>query len=146
MPVAVRRAVVTRAGAAEAVGSGQRSARSDRRGAEVLDVISVSPVPDGPFGQDRRYGPADERVNGVVHELGRSTRTSIHEFSTDVDDAWTTPTGIDEEAAMPSWAELEAARPELARPRAVPDSAAPRARPTNWAIVPPPMTSGPESP
>ena len=42
----------------EAAGSGQRSARSDRRGAEILDVISVSPVPDGPFGQDLRYGPA----------------------------------------------------------------------------------------
>ena len=54
MPVAVRRAVVTRAGTAEAARPGQRSARSDRRGAEVLDVISVSPVPDGPFGQDLR--------------------------------------------------------------------------------------------
>ena len=49
-------------------------------------MISVSPVPDGPFGQDRRYGPADARVNGVVHELGASTRRSIHEFSTDVDE------------------------------------------------------------
>ena len=60
-----------RAGTNEAAGSGQRSARSDRRGAEALDVISVSPVPDGPFGQDLRYGPASRRVNGVVHELRR---------------------------------------------------------------------------
>src|SRR5258708_12542998 len=82
MPVTVRRAVVTRAGAAEAVGPGQRSARSDRRGAEVLDVISVSPVPDGPFGQDRRYGPPDGRVNGVGHQLPARTRSGTHEFST----------------------------------------------------------------
>src|SRR5438477_6418733 len=93
MPIAVRRAVVARAGAAEAVGSGQRSARSDRRGAEVLDVISVSPVPDGPFGQDRRYGPAGGRVNGVVHELPRGAPPSIHEFCTCVDIPWTNPRG-----------------------------------------------------
>ena len=31
---------------------GQQSARSDRSELEALDVISVSPVPDGPFGQD----------------------------------------------------------------------------------------------
>jgi hypothetical protein len=54
MPVAVRRAVVTRTGTNEAAGSEQRSARSDRRGSEALDVISVSPVPDGPFGHDLR--------------------------------------------------------------------------------------------
>src|SRR5256885_6493627 len=90
MPVAVRRAVVTWAGATEAVGSGQRSARSDRRGSEVLDVISVSPVPDGPYGQDRRYGPADHRVNGVVHHPCRRMAASIHEFCTVVDISWTT--------------------------------------------------------
>jgi hypothetical protein len=54
-------------------------------------VISVSPVPDGPFGQDLPYGPASPRVNGVVHELGASAAASIHEFCTDVDDAWTSP-------------------------------------------------------
>jgi hypothetical protein len=91
MPVAVRRAVVERTGTAEAAGSGQRSARSDRRGAEALDVISVSPVPDGPFGQERRYGRPLGRVNGVVHELRASMRQSIHEFCTAVDDAWTRP-------------------------------------------------------
>jgi hypothetical protein len=90
MPVAVRRAVVTRAETAETAGSRQRSARSDRRGQEVLDVISVSPVPDGPFGQDLRYGVADRRVNGLVHELRPSMLASIHEFCTDVDIAWTT--------------------------------------------------------
>src|SRR5258708_15448095 len=89
MPVTVRRAVVTRAGAAEAVGPGQRSARSDRRGAEVLDVISVSPVPDGPFGQVRPYGPVDGRVNGVVHQLPSRTPSSIHQFCTGVDISWT---------------------------------------------------------
>jgi hypothetical protein len=89
MPVTVRRAVVVGTGTAEAAGSGQRSARSDRRGAEALDVISVSPVPDGPFGQDQRYGRPDRRVNGVVHEVRASVPPSIHEFCTGVDDAWT---------------------------------------------------------
>src|SRR4029079_15183274 len=89
MPVAVRRAVVARTGTNEAAGSGQRSARSDRRGTEVLDVISVSPVPDGPFGQDRPYGPADARVNRVVHQGEAAMAASIHEFSTAVDSAWT---------------------------------------------------------
>jgi len=89
MPVAVRRAIVIRTRTNEAAGSGKRSARSDRRGAEALDVISVSPVPDGPFGHDLRYGPAGGRVNGLVHELAASARLSIHEFCTDVDDPWT---------------------------------------------------------
>ena len=53
-------------------------------------MISVSPVPDGPFGQDRRYGPACGRVNGVVHELPLGTPRSIHEFCTGVDIPWTT--------------------------------------------------------
>jgi hypothetical protein len=69
MPVTVRRAVIARTGMAEATGAGQRSARSDRRGAETLDAISVSPVPDGPFGQDLRYGAVERRVNALVHEL-----------------------------------------------------------------------------
>jgi hypothetical protein len=87
MPVAVRRAVITRTGTAEAAGSEQRNARSDRRGAEALDVISVSPVPDGPFGQDLRYGAADDRVNGLVHELRVWTGQSIHEFTPTVDES-----------------------------------------------------------
>src|SRR5439155_17913019 len=90
MPVAVRRAVVARTGTNEAAGSGQRSARSDRRGAETLDAISVSPVPDGPFGQNLRYGPRLERVNALVHELMGPTRLSIHEIGRAVDGAWTT--------------------------------------------------------
>jgi hypothetical protein len=92
MPVAVRRAVITRTGTAEAAGSEQRNARSDRRGAEALDVISVSPVPDGPFGQDLRYGAPDDRVNGLVHELGTRTGQSIHEFTVDVDESVDNPT------------------------------------------------------
>src|SRR5690242_12973620 len=89
MPVAVRRAIVAPAPANEAAVPGQRSARSDRRGAEALDVISVSPVPDGPFGHDLRYGRPDGRVNGLVHEVRTTASTSIHEFCTDVDGAWT---------------------------------------------------------
>ena len=74
-------------GRAEAAGVRQRSARSDRRGAEVLDVISVSPVPDGPFGQDDGTARPTRRVNGVVHELaGVHASRRIHEFSTDVDE------------------------------------------------------------
>lgn len=53
-------------------------------------MISVSPVPAGPFGQDRRYVPADERVNGLVHHLRSWLPSSIHEFSTDVEERWTT--------------------------------------------------------
>jgi hypothetical protein len=90
MPVAVRRAVVARTGTNEAAGSGQRSARSDRRGVETLDVISVSPVPDGPFGHDLRYGRVAAGVNGVVHENRPRTLRSIHEFCTAVDGEWTT--------------------------------------------------------
>ena len=101
MPVAVRRAVVDRTGTNEAAGSGQRSARSDRRGAEALDVISVSPVPDGPFGQDLRYGPAGRRVNGVVHELALRTPASIHEFCTDCGRRVDKP-GLEEVAAAVS--------------------------------------------
>jgi hypothetical protein len=52
-------------------------------------VISVSPVPDGPFGHDLRYGRRGGRVNGFVHELAPSAPPSIHEFCTDVDDSWT---------------------------------------------------------
>jgi hypothetical protein len=89
MPVAVRRAVVARTGTNEAAGSGQRSARSDRRGMETLDVISVSPVPDGPFGHDLRYGRVAAGVNGVVHENRPTTLGSIHEFCTAVDETWT---------------------------------------------------------
>jgi len=59
-------------------------------------VISVSPVPDGPFGQDLRYGAAERRVNGVVHQLRSGMRLSIHEFCTTVDISWTsTPAGGD---------------------------------------------------
>jgi len=83
MPVAVRRAVAIRTRTNEAAGSGQRSARSDRRGAEALDVISVSPVPDGPFGHDLRYGPLAGRVNGFVHELAASAGKSFHEINTE---------------------------------------------------------------
>src|SRR5262249_1232665 len=57
---------------------------------EALDVISVSPVPDGPFGQDLRYGRVLGRVNGFVHELTPSAHASFHQFCTDVDDSWTT--------------------------------------------------------
>ena len=49
-------------------------------------MISVSPVPDGPFGQDLRYGAAGDRVNGLVHELRRETARSFHEFARSVDD------------------------------------------------------------
>jgi hypothetical protein len=87
MPVAVRRAVIARTGTAEAAGSEQRNARSDRRGAEALDVISVSPVPDGPFGRDLRYVGLGERVNGLVHELRLRTGQSIHEFTPSVDES-----------------------------------------------------------
>jgi hypothetical protein len=89
MPVAVRRAVITRTGTAEAAGSGQRNARIDRRRTEALDVISVSPVPAGPFGQDLRYVGADGRVNGLVHELRVRTGETFHDLAADVDDAWT---------------------------------------------------------
>jgi hypothetical protein len=50
-------------------------------------VISVSPVPDGPFGQVLRYGAADDRVNGLVHELRVRTGQSIHEFALPVDES-----------------------------------------------------------
>ena len=53
-------------------------------------MISVSPVPDGPFGHDLRYGRVAARVNGVVHENRPRTLRSIHEFCTAVDGEWTT--------------------------------------------------------
>ena len=53
-------------------------------------MISVSPVSDGPFGQDLRYGAGVGQVNALIHELPPTMRGSIHEFSTDVDAAWIT--------------------------------------------------------
>jgi hypothetical protein len=87
MPVAIRRAIAR--GSDEAERRGQQSARSDRSFSEALDVISVSPVPYGPFGQEQRYGGRSGRVNGFVHELRRGMGQSIHELSTVVDCAWT---------------------------------------------------------
>jgi hypothetical protein len=69
----------------------QQSARSDRSELEVLDAISVSPVPDGPFGQDLRYGRPGWWVNALIHEVRRTGRRSIHEFTADVDGPWITP-------------------------------------------------------
>jgi hypothetical protein len=87
MPVSIRRAVA-REPAAMAGVCGQQSARSDRSELEVLDAISVSPVPDGPFGQDLRYGSGAEPVNVLIHELRRTMPESIHELSTGVDAGW----------------------------------------------------------
>jgi hypothetical protein len=56
-------------------------------------VISVSPVPDGPFGHDLRYGRLPARVNGFVHELGTPDVPSFHEFCTDVEEGWTSAVG-----------------------------------------------------
>ena len=78
MPVAIRRAIAR--GPTEAGRRGQQSARSDRSELEALDVISVSPVLDGPFGQDKRYGGRSRWVNGLVHELRQGIRESIHEL------------------------------------------------------------------
>jgi hypothetical protein len=78
MPVAVRRVVAR--DAAEASGPGQQSARSDRSRSEALDVISVSPVSDGPFGQDLQYGAGLGRVNALIHELGLGAGICIHEL------------------------------------------------------------------
>ena len=50
-------------------------------------MISVSPVPDGPFGQVLRYGAAGERVNALVHELRAGMAKSIHEFGRNVDES-----------------------------------------------------------
>ena len=104
MPVAIRRAIAH--GSDRAERRGQQSARSDRSFSEALDVISVSPVPYGPFGQDQRYGGRSGRVNGFVHELRRGMRQSIHELSTVVDGAWTgrwiTGEDVDGDAG-PTW-------------------------------------------
>ena len=62
-------------------------------GAEALDVISVSPVLTAPSGT----------TNGTAGPLPRSTDLStnaarvvggIHEFCTDVDEGWTSPTEV----------------------------------------------------
>ena len=92
---------------AGAGGRGQRSARSDRSRSEALDVISVSPVSVGPFGQELRYGAAVGRVNGLIHELRCGRRQRIHEFSTVVDDLWISR-WTDDRRRMAAWAE----RPE----------------------------------
>jgi hypothetical protein len=78
MPVAVRRVVAP--DAAEASGPGQQSARSDRSRSEALDVISVSPVSDGPFGQVLRYGAGRGPVNALIHEVGPDVSDTIHEL------------------------------------------------------------------
>jgi hypothetical protein len=71
-------------------GREQQSARSDRSELEVLDAISVSPVPDGPFGQCLRYGCPRWWVNALIHEVRWTLRPSIHEFTADVDGPWIT--------------------------------------------------------
>jgi hypothetical protein len=86
MPVAIRRAFACVSTGAD--DRGQQSARSDRSRLEVLDVISVSPASDGPFGQELRYGVDAGRVNALIHELRRTMRPSIHEISTSVDAPW----------------------------------------------------------
>jgi hypothetical protein len=55
-----------------AAGCEQRSARSDRLGRTNLDAISVASVPDGPFGQDLRYGVLARSVNAFSHQLLRA--------------------------------------------------------------------------
>ena len=106
MPVAIRRAVVRLA--AEADGPEQQSARSDRSGLEALDAISVSPVPDGPFGQDLRYGAPVGPVNALIHELLFKVARSIHELSTAVEGTWTGPwISVELDAAAPPVDRLE---------------------------------------
>ena len=51
-------------------------------------MISVSPVSDGPFGQDLRYGAGLRGVNALIHELRPDTRAGIHELRTCVDASW----------------------------------------------------------
>jgi hypothetical protein len=86
MPVAIRRAFARNSAGAE--DREQQSARSDRSRLETLDVISVSPASDGPFGQELRYGAGPEPVNVLIHELRRGMRQSIHELPTYVDAEW----------------------------------------------------------
>jgi hypothetical protein len=49
-------------------------------------VVSI-----GPFGQTERYGPRPWCRNALVHELRRRRGRFIPEFSTAVDEMWTTP-------------------------------------------------------
>lgn len=100
MPVTIRRALATQSDHS-AEPRGQQSARSDRPGLKTLDAISVSPVPDGPFGQGLRYGAADGRVNALIHELPVMIGESIHELSTMVDGRWITqPAGLHRKSAL----------------------------------------------
>lgn len=69
-------------------------------------MIAVSPVPAGPFGQDRRYGPVEMRVNGLVHQLRAAPAPSIHDFSTRVDKPWTTAHMIGREQSYPPIANI----------------------------------------
>src|SRR3954452_11091259 len=122
MPVAVRRAVVERTRTTGVVGSGQRSARSDRRGMEALDVISVSPVPDGPFGQDLPYGRCRGTVNAVVHQLLVRPGSTIHQFCTDVDESWTSRQSGPGAVTRPSRTSRSAAETTTSPPSGPPSS------------------------
>ena len=66
-------------------------------------MISVSPVSDGPFGQDLRYGAASAGVNALIHEMRPLITSSIHDFTADVDGPWISPIG---ETAQPPIANI----------------------------------------
>lgn len=52
-------------------------------------MISAPEVPDGPFGQAERYGGTGARVNALIHRIGAGGRDLVHEFSTAVENLWT---------------------------------------------------------
>jgi hypothetical protein len=54
-------------------------------------VISVVPVPDGPFGRDLQYGRPFGMVNAVIHQCANGGDGSIHELCTTVESGWTSP-------------------------------------------------------
>lgn len=52
-------------------------------------MISAPEVPDGPFGQAERYGGTGAPVNALIHRIGAGGHDLVHEFSTAVENLWT---------------------------------------------------------
>jgi hypothetical protein len=59
-------------------------------GTRVLDVISVSCGPVGPFGHDLRYRPRQQRVNALIHEHRADRRMAVHVIRRGVVGLWIT--------------------------------------------------------
>ena len=60
---------------------------------DTVDVISSSPVPDGPFGQDLRYEPGRGGSTRLSTNFAPRGPERVHEFRRRVDGRWTSATG-----------------------------------------------------